>query len=133
MLHEHILSIRDENGLGRSYNELQLSFKKSRVTVRDIISERVIQEIALLNRKASEYRHTLVLPSNTEAALNNTKKGKQRVIDTQKQINIAVEAFASNKFFILVGDQQVEGLDQVIDISSNVSVSFVRLVPLIGG
>ncbi|WP_428604993.1 hypothetical protein [Sedimenticola sp.] len=133
MLHENILNIRDESGLGSVYHELQLSFEKSRVTVKDIITERVIQEVALYNRKASEYRHALVEPSDTEAMLNRATKGKRRPIDTQKQIDIAIQAFSGNGFFILVDDQQVETLEQIVEITPHTRVSFVKLVPLVGG
>ncbi len=133
MLHTNILNIRDENGLGDVYNELQLSFEEASITVRDMIAERVIQEVSIYNRKATEYQHALVKPSDTEVLLNRTKARKKRPIDTQKQIDVALKAFTANGFFILVDDEQAEDLEQVISITPNTSVSFVKLTPLVGG
>lgn len=133
MLHTSILNIRDENGLGSVYNELQLSFQKANVTVKDIISERVIQEVSIYNRKATDYQHALVKPTEDETLLNGIKSKIKHHVDTQKQINIAINAFSGNGFFILVDDVQVEDLEQVITIYPNTTVSFIRLTPLVGG
>ena len=45
----------------------------------------------------------------------------------------ALEAFEANGFFLLVNDRQVESLDQVVPIQETTTVSFVKLVQLVGG
>ena len=43
-------------------------------------------------------------------------------------------AFARNGYFILVGDHQVEDLDEVVDLTgADQHVTFVKLTPLVGG
>jgi len=44
-----------------------------------------------------------------------------------------VEAFSRNGFVVLVGDRQVEGLDELLPLAEASTVAFVRLVPLVGG
>jgi hypothetical protein len=44
-----------------------------------------------------------------------------------------LEAFTKNGFFVLVAGRQVADLDEVVDLSAASDVSFVRLVPLVGG
>ena len=60
MLHENILRIRDENGLGEIYHELELCFDKIEISVKDIITERVYQEVEKYNKKAADYKYSLV-------------------------------------------------------------------------
>lgn len=84
MLHEQILLIRDENAFGSIYNELKLSFDKLAVTVRDIITERVYQEVEKYNNKAMNYEHALVQPKPDEVRLNLLTKIKRKQVDPQK-------------------------------------------------
>ena len=48
-------------------------------------------------------------------------------------LETALDAFQRNGFFVLVDDRQVEGLDEEIEIRLNTTISFVKLVPLVGG
>ena len=131
MLKENILSIRDESGTGSVYHELKLSFDKVSVSVRDIIEQRVQHEVELYNAKARQYVHALVTPTEIEERLNGKKPRKP--VDLEKQIHIAFDAFDTNGFFILVDDMQVESLDDMVTISPETTVSFIRLTPLVGG
>ena len=56
-----------------------------------------------------------------------------RELDADAQCRHAVEAFQSNGFFMLVDDRQVEDLDEEIGVTGQTCVSFVKLVPLVGG
>jgi len=132
MLHENILMVRDENGLGTIFHELRLSFDRVEVSVRDVITERVIQEVARYNQSMSDYRHNLVQPTEVEQRLNGVAK-QQAKVNVDKQIAIALKAFESNGFFILVDDSQVDDLDEVVTIKPQTQVSFIKLTPLVGG
>ncbi|GAA3314483.1 hypothetical protein [Nonomuraea dietziae] len=56
-----------------------------------------------------------------------------RKLDWEKQADAAETAFARNGFLLLVGDRQIEDLDTEIDLIADPVVSFVRLIPLVGG
>jgi hypothetical protein len=61
------LTIRDETASGRVYNEVPLEFPSERVAVRDLIRERVYQEVQDFNRKKSDQVFQgLVQPTDTE-------------------------------------------------------------------
>ena len=45
----------------------------------------------------------------------------------------AVDAFGRNGFFVLVGDRQVEDLDEELTLDEAAHVAFIRLVQLVGG
>lgn len=127
------LTIRDETLGGDISNTQRISFSTLKVTVKDIIAERVRAEVDAYNNKAGDYFTGLVQPSDTEQALNSYKMQKRRFIDPEKQVAVALAAFSRNGFFILVNDKQAEDLDQVVDLDGAIEVSFVKLTPLVGG
>lgn len=131
MLHENILLIRDESSFGDVYNELKLHFDKTQVSVKDIITERVFQEVKKYNDKTTEYKHALVVPRKEERLLN--KNLNRNNVNPEKQVDAAIDAFGNNGFFILVDDLQVEDLDQVVTINPDTVVTFVKLTQLVGG
>ncbi len=119
MLYENILLIRDDNGFGNIYNELNLSFKNLEVSIHDIITERVYQEVEMYNQQAQDYKHSLVKPKEDEIRLNNTREKKKRSVNIEKQVEIALQAFSNNGFFILVDEKQAEDLNQIVIIKPN--------------
>lgn len=132
MLHATILKVRDENGFGQVSNELELRFDRIEVSVSDIITERVMTEVALHNRQTADYQHALVVPTEQEQRLNGPR-GKRKPVDAEKQIAVALHAFKTNGFFILVDDYQAENLEDMVVIRPDTVVSFIKLTPLVGG
>jgi hypothetical protein len=74
-----------------------------------------------------------VQPTGAEVALNGFKLKKQREIDWKPQFEKACEAFEGNRILILVDDRQLEGLEERITLTAGSRVSFLKLVPLVGG
>ena len=57
----------------------------------------------------------------------------RRRIDPEKQFDKAIESFYRNGFMVLVNDQQVDELEEEIEVSPDTTVTFLKLVPLVGG
>jgi hypothetical protein len=128
------LTVYDETAFGDRTNALTLDFLNERITVRELIRERVYEEVRQYNASAPDYFRGLVQPTDAEATLNGYRiRERRKKIDWQAQFEKAVEAFERNGFFILVDDRQVESLEDTIDITPETQVSFVKLVPLVGG
>ena len=83
--------------------------------------------------KAPEYFRGLVEPSEAEKTLNGYKLKQRRKIDWEEQYKRALDAYERNGFFVLIGDRQAESLDQTFEVKVDTEVSFVKLVPLVGG
>ena len=130
------LTVRDETATGQSVHSFSLEFASEQITVRELIRERVYQEVSEYNfrshREGGVFRG-LVQPTDTERTLNGFKVPEGRDIDWEAQLARALDAFGRNGFFILVGDHQAETLDEPIVIGPSTSVSFVKLTPLVGG
>ena len=53
--------------------------------------------------------------------------------DAPEQVVRALESFQRNGFVVLVGDRQIEDLDTVVDLRMGTEITFLKLVPLVGG
>jgi hypothetical protein len=127
------LTIYDETLSGEKTPRLTLDFAAQRITVRDLIRDRVYQEVRDYNQSQPEYFRGLVQPTDSEQVLNGYKLPQRRLIDWEKQYEKAVQAFQHNGFIILVNDRQVEELEEEIELTEELPISFLRLVPLVGG
>ena len=127
------LNIRDSNTLGNDGPVFVLDFLTERITVRELIRSRVYQEVKDYNTQQPNHFQGLVQPTDAEQTLNGYKLRKPRQIDWEKQFEMAIAAFQSNGFIILVDDEQVTELDEDITIASETEVTFLKLVPLVGG
>ncbi len=127
------LTIHDETVSGQRTNTFTLDFLTERVTVRELIRARIYQEVNDYNQKGAEHFRGLVAPTDAERALNGYKLKTRRKIDWQEQYDRALQAFQRNGFFVLVGDKQAESLDDEFEVKVETEISFVKLVPLVGG
>lgn len=129
------LTIRDQTSMGQTLNELSLDFLTERITVRELIRSRVYQEVKDYNVRQLQgviYKG-LVQPSDAERQLNGVRLKAPREIDWHKQFDVAVEAFQRNGFLLLIDDHQATDLDEAIILMPQTKVSFLKLVPLVGG
>ncbi|TCB99976.1 hypothetical protein E0H26_03990 [Micromonospora zingiberis] len=107
---------------------------EERLTLRELIRRRIHQEVAEHNAATPAPRRLLVQPTSTERALNGEPAERShRRLDAARQIALAEEAFRRNGFVVLVGDHQVEELDDEVDLRRDTEVTFLKLVPLVGG
>jgi hypothetical protein len=130
------LTIRDETTFsfgGENDEEFTLDVLTERITVRELIRTRVYQEVRDYNLRQPEYFRGLVQPTDAERTLNGFKVRQGRRIDPEKQFERAVESFYRNGFLVLVNDRQVDELEEEIEIRPDTTVTFLKLVPLVGG
>jgi hypothetical protein len=126
------VTIRDEALSGEPLHEWVLELLTERLTVRELIRRRIYQEVRDYNRRRPERFLGLVRPEEpTESLLNRPKA--PRPIDWQRQFDRAVDAFERNQILVLVGDRQAESLDEEVVVGPDTMVTFLRLMPLVGG
>ena len=127
------VTVRDETTSGNATNELTLEFLTERITIRELIRSRVYQEVRDYNARASGHFRGLVQPTDAERELNGYRLRPGRTIDWEAQFERALKAFRGNGVLILVDDRQVGDLDEKIVLRPETQISFLRLVPLVGG
>ena len=54
-------------------------------------------------------------------------------IDCKTEVQKAISAFKAGSYIILVNGQQVQHLEEELTLSLNTKVTFLRLMPLVGG
>ena len=125
------LTVRDETMTGKETGSFVLLDLPDTITVEELIRWRVREEVDRHNAGTDSTFCGLVQP--TDVAVERTGSRERRRIDPDKQADVAVRAFSTNGFVLLVGERQVEDLYEVLEVLKLSSVAFIRLVPLIGG
>lgn len=127
------LIFKDITYTGEVLNEVKVNITNQTMSVKELIEARVTVEVENYNNSSKEYFKGLVKPSAAEETLNGFKIKKKTVIDTEKQVLVALSAFQKNGYFILINDLQVTDLDEVITINEQTGVDFIKLTQLVGG
>ena len=129
------LLIRDETtaSLGKTEHTFTVRVSGEKISIRELIRQRVYQEVEEFNKRQPAVFRMLVQPNETEHTLNGFKFHKPRLVNPETQYEKALEAFVGNGFIVLVDDRQVENLDDEIALHPETSVTFLKLVPLVGG
>jgi hypothetical protein len=122
---------RDESTTGASSNELCLELQSERTTARELIRARVYQEVTEHNAFSALLRGPLE-PKHVGRGSNGARAAPGRV-DWEHQYARALTAFERNGFMLLVDDRQLERLDDEVDVRADATITFLRLVPLVGG
>jgi len=121
-----LVAFVDETTSGDRSDACHLEVFEERLTLREVIRRRVFQEVAEHNANSALTFRGLVQPSGTEP-------GKPRRVDPERQFECAVDAFARNGFVVLVDDRQVEDLGTMVELRTGTEITFLKLVPLVGG
>ena len=127
------VTVQDETSRGELVRSFELELPDPTVTARELIRARVYEEVRAHNRSRPDRFAGLVQPTDTERDLNGYRFRKRRRLDWQKQVEIALAAFESNGFLLLVDDHQVTSLDEQVRLQPGSQISFLKLVPLVGG
>ena len=127
------INVIDETFTGEVLHTQTLEFSDPLVSVKEIITQRVIQEVEHFNQQLTQHFKGLVQPSFAEITKQGFLLKKNQPVDAEKQVYIALDAFQQNGYFVLIDDQQAESLDQMIRLEANTKISFLKLTPLVGG
>jgi len=120
------LTVRDETTAGDALAELELQLEAEETTVAELIRARVHQEVRAHNASGDARFSGLVAPA--ERQLN-----QRRTVDADAQTAVALRAFERGHVLVLVDDRQVEALEQPVTLRPGSTVTFLKLVPLVGG
>ena len=132
------VSVVDETTTGERRDAWHLEIFEERLPLREVIRRRVFQEVAEYNARGSSRHLGLVAPTDAERALNGAEPHGARAHEPHRlvaegQCTRALEAFGRNGFVVLVDDSQVDDLDAQVEIRAGTEITFLKLVPLVGG
>jgi hypothetical protein len=127
------LTINDKTSNGELLLERIVNFPVERISVRELVETRVRQEAESYNQRAGDKFEGLVEPCEAELMLNGEKSAMGHHIDADKQVETAIRAFESGRYFLLINDRQIIELDDVIVINPNTKIVFLKILRLVGG
>lgn len=103
------------------------------ISLRELIRRRVCQEVSEYSAKRSRPFFGLIQPTDTELKLNGDRLKPPRSLDWQAQYEKAIAAFSNRGYIVFVGEMQVDHLDTSLELHADTQITFLRLVPLVGG
>jgi hypothetical protein len=126
------ITVVDESTAGgkRSWT---LDLLEEIITLRALIRRRIYQEVTEYNAKQMGVFQGLVQPTAAEHALNGARPHTLQRIDWEALEERAVEAFGRRAYLVLMDDRQVTDLDAQVELHAGSEVTFLKLVPLVGG
>ncbi len=127
------ITITDETFSGTITNELKIEISADTITVKELIEQRVVQEVNAYNQRVVAKFNGLVQPTDKEMQLNTSSSKGIKPIDAEQQVYVALDAFQKNGFFVLIDHEQVDELERKVLLKPHSNVSFIKLVPLVGG
>lgn len=127
------LTVIDQRVGGGEDTAITLTGLERRTTLRDLIRTRVREEVARYNAGPTDRFNGLVRPVGAEEGINGYRLAQPRRLDWEEQARVAEEAFLRNGFFVLVGDRQVDDLNDELELNADTEIRFLRLAPLVGG
>jgi len=128
-----LLTLRDETSAGDHRTAVTLSLPEPTITARELIRSRVFEEVKTYNEKLAEWFDGLVQPEGSEPERGRFRLRQPRKLDWHEQSRAALEAFERNSFVLLVDDRQIEALDEEIRVRPETRITFLKLLPLVGG
>jgi hypothetical protein len=141
-----VLEIYDERRAGAK-RELRhrLGLPADRITAPDLIRCRTETGVAIHHavERARFNGETAAYDANPDApnewpvtpgpGLNLKIPGSATLIESEPLIAVALETFTRNGFFMISDGRQIADLDEVLTIEHESALTFLRLVPLVGG
>jgi hypothetical protein len=109
------------------------------ITLGDLISQIVLEEVAAFRQRQSDRRLITVLTSRQieqAASKGKVSMGGEELdqkVDDQTAVETALQAFKDGFYMVFVNDQQIPALDSLVLLNEDTKVTFVRLIPLAGG
>ncbi len=108
------------------------------ITMRDLLAHVVREEVAEFEQR--QKAHTLFRVLTAEQIETGAAKGKidpspreAQHANVERAITTALQAFEDGHVFAFVDRKQRESLDEIVTILPDSTLTFIRLVPLVGG
>jgi hypothetical protein len=116
-----------------------LDYSGGSLTLRDLITRVVLEEVEAFQSRQEERRLTRVLSREQieqGAALGKIDMGGldlDQQVNSDEAVGTALLAFEDGFYFVFVDGVQQKSLEQEVFVRPGSNVAFVRLVPLVGG
>lgn len=117
-------------------------YGSGQMLLRDLITRIVLEEVEGYRSRQSDRRLIRILtPSEIERGVASGRvvmdgRGEEvpeQQVDPDAAVAAAIQAFEDQFYYVFIDDVQGESLDQPVRLQPDSTVTFLRLVPLVGG
>lgn len=130
---------RSKNLIPDWYLKLPEDWVGKKPTLRELLSKIVETEVTAFHQRQAQNQLLRVLTSSEIAQAAHQGKVTmggtefQQAVEPSQAIENALQAFTDGLYFVFIDDQQQESLEQIVSLTPDSQVLFLRLVPLVGG
>ncbi len=107
----------------------QLDIDEEQNTLHEVIRSRIYQEVSEYNARRRKQLLCLIPPTPH----CSDPADAVAPLDWQVHYEQAIKAFEQKRYIVLIDERQVTELDRLIQFSAHSTVTFLKLIPLIGG
>lgn len=134
LLMTYDVALKDQINARPAQVSLVLSWRESvPMRLSDLIRERVILEWDRRSDAANSAARPLVESAVGRDTVSPGARQDGVRMSRDDTVALALRGFGHNAFLVIVNDQQVTDLDAEIRLAPDTDITFVRLVPLVGG
>ena len=125
------VTIKDVTGAGKVTGTITIKDIDSHITLRDLIRTQVREDVARYNANLTGIFRGLVMPSGAQPAPGGFRMPAGREVDWEQQADRTLDTWAHGGFSVRVDNRWVSLLDEVLELTAESDIRFVRLVQLV--
>lgn len=130
---KEVLTIHDEDARGNQIHTFRLPNACEKITVRDLIKNRVEKEVERFNLQRPVCFFTLVQPEQAEITSRGYRLKEHRALDPEAQLQAALKGFEKKSFLVSANGRDYQSLDDEIEINDQTEIVFVKFMEVVGG
>lgn len=128
-----LCEVRDLTVYGQELHRFPLLLERPLLSVAALIDRRIQAEVGRYNRRGEAYFHGLVQPVGARVCGGAYKLRPRRRIHAGQQVDAALAAFLTGRFYLLLDGYRPLLLDEEVLVTETTELCFVKVSPVIGG
>lgn len=123
------ITLQDASLQDQHQSPWQMDIFEEQSTLREILRSRIYQEVSEYHAKKRSQALCLITPRPVEPQQADATPP----VDWQIHYEQAITAFQKRRYLVLINGRQITELDASIHLTNQTTITFLKLIPLIGG
>lgn len=123
------ITLQDASLQGQQQSPWQMDIFEEQSTLREILRSRIYQEVSEYHAKKRSQALCLITPRPVDPQQADATPP----VDWQIHYEQAIAAFQKKRYLVLINGRQITKLDASIHLTNQTTITFLKLIPLIGG
>ncbi|GCF07979.1 hypothetical protein [Dictyobacter arantiisoli] len=123
------ITLQDASLQGQQQSPWQMDIFEEQSTLREILRSRIYQEVSEYNAQKRSQSLCLI----TLMPVDPPQADAAPPVDWQTHYERAIEAFKKRRYLVLINGRQMTKLDAPVHLTDQTTITFLKLIPLIGG